>query len=467
MRYAKVTSEILDKLKKILSEDSIITDSFDMEPYSHDESIGLKSFPEVVVKPETKDEVAKLLSFSTQERIPLTPRGGGTGVVGGAVPIFGGILLSMERMNKILEIDPQNSMTVVQSGVINGNLQGELKTYDLFYPVNPSSSDSCTIGGNVAHSSSGANAVKYGGTKNYVCGLETVLPSGEIIRAGGKLLKNVTDYRMIQFILGSEGTLGVITEITLRVVPLPLIKVDLIVILPEITFIEKIVKEIMAKKIIPTSIEYLDSETVKITKNYLADSPSLPESSHYLLIEVDGFRKEEVEADYQTIGEICLHQGAEDVLVIEDAGAQGKIWKFRQSMRDALFSFSPAMIEGDVVVPRSKVVFFLQEVKGVLKKWSLSAGIFGHLGDGNVHINILKGEIEDKKWEESIPKATEEIFHRAIYLGGKISGEHGIGLIRKPYLPLIVNDAQLNLMRRIKRAFDPENVLNPGKIFDM
>ena len=466
MKYAKVNLDIVNKLKKIVGDEGVITDSFDMEPYSHDETPGLKSFPEVVVKPKTKDEVAKLLSLSNQEGIPLTPRGGGTGVAGGAVPIFGGIVLSMERMNKILEIDISNSMTVVQPGVINGNLQRELKNYGLFYPVNPASLDSCTIGGNVANSSSGSNAVKYGGTKNYVCGLETVLPSGEVIKAGGKLVKNATDYRMVQLLLGSEGTLGVITEVTLRVIPLPPVKVDLIVPLSEITPIAEIVKEVIGKKIIPTSIEYMDSETVRITKNYLKDSPSLPESSHYLLIEVDGSRKEEVDKDYQTIGEICLNRGAEDVLVVEDSGAQGKLWKFRQSIRDALVSFSPTMIEGDIVVPRGKITFFLQQVRDVLKKYSLSAGIFGHLGDGNVHINILKKKTEDEKWKVITSKAVEELFNGAISLGGKISGEHGIGLIKKPYLPLIVSEAELNLMRKIKRVFDPKNVLNPGKIFD-
>ncbi len=467
MRYAKVTPEILGKLKKIVGENSVITDPFDVEPYSHDETTGLKSFPEVVVKPKAKEEVVKLLSLSNQEGVPLTPRGGGTGVVGGAIPIFGGILLSLEKMNKILEIDSANSMTVVQPGVINGNLQRELKNYELFYPVNPASLDSCTIGGNVANSSSGANAVKYGGTKNYVCGLEAVLPSGEVIRAGGKLVKNVTDYRTIQFLLGSEGTLAVITEITLRVVPSPSVKVDLIVPLSEITSITEIVKRIMAKKIIPTSIEYLDSETVRITKNYLKDAPSLPEAPHYLLIEVDGDKKEEVDKDYQIIGEICLDRGADDVLVVEDSGPQEKIWKFRQSVRDALVSFSPIMVEEDIVVPRSRIASFLQEVRGVLKKWSLSAGIFGHLGDGNVHINILKGEMEDEKWKMSTSRAVEDLFNIAISLGGKISGEHGIGIVKKSYLSLVMDEAQLNLMRKIKRVFDPKNVLNPGKIFDM
>jgi len=467
MNYQKITPRIVKKVEGIVGKRGILSQKEDMEPYSHDETPGLSFPPELVVKVKEPEQVAELLALCDKERIPITPRGGGTGLTGGAVPLKGGIVLSFEQMNKIKDIDAENFMTVVQPGVINGNLQRELAKYELFYPVNPASLDSCTIGGNVAESSSGANAVKYGGTKEYVCGLEVILPGGKLIRAGGKLVKNVTDYRLIQILLGSEGTLAAITEIILRVIPLPRVKLDLIVPLNNLSSIQGILSEIWKRKIIPTSIEYIDKATVKITRDYVEHSPSFPQALHYLLIGIDGKEEKEVTRDVEVIGEICLEEGVEDILVAEDRPDQEKLWKFRQSVRDALLAFSSMMIEEDIVVPRSRITHFLEKINQVCQEQNLTAGIFGHLGDGNVHLNFLEQNSQQEKWKLQVEKALKKLFKIAISLGGKISGEHGIGVVKKTYLPWVVSETELEIMKKVKLSFDPNNILNPGKIFDL
>lgn len=466
MSYQKVTPKIVDKIKSIAGVENVLTKEEDIQPYSHDETPYLNFPPEVVVKVKHPHQTAQLLKLCNKEKIPVTPRGGGTGVTGGAVPVKGGVVLSFEKMSQIKDIDTKNHMVVVQPGVINGNLQRELEKYGLFYPVNPASMDSCTIGGNVAESSSGANAVKYGGTKEYVCGIKAVLPSGELLKAGGKLMKNATDYRLIQLLVGSEGTLAAITEIILKVIPLPEVKLDLIVPVNKLLFIQNIISEIWERKIIPTSMEYIDELTVKITKDYVQHPPSLPPARHYLFIGVDG-KEEEVNKQIETLGQICMDGKAEDVLVAEDRLAKERLWKFRQSVREALLNFSLTMIEEDMVVPRSKITEFVEKINQVCQDYSLTAGIFGHLGDGNVHLNLLKTPSCKNKWEIRIKEALDKLFKIAISMGGKISGEHGIGLVKKSYLPLVMSPAEINIIKKTKLMFDPNNILNPGKIFDL
>ena len=466
MSYKRVTQKIIDKLESITGRENVLTKEEDIEPYSHDETPQLKFSPEVVVKVKDTSQVHQLLALCNKEKIPITPRGGGTGVTGGAVPVKGGVVLSFEKMNQIKDIDIENQMVVVQPGVINGNLQRELEKEDLFYPVNPASMDSCTIGGNVAESSSGANAVKYGGTKEYVCGIKAVLPSGELIKAGGKLVKNATDYRLIQLITGSEGTLAAITEIILRTVPLPETRVDLIVPVNKLSTVKNIISKIWQEKIIPASIEYIDELTIKITKDFVQQPPSLPVAHHYLLIGVDG-KEERVTKDIEILGQICMDEKVEDVLVAEDRPAREKLWKLRQSIRDALLKFSLTMVEEDIVVPRSKITEFVEKINQVCSEYSLTAGVFGHLGDGNVHLNFLKTSSCQDEWEKKVKKALDKLFKIAISMGGKISGEHGIGLVKKAYLPLVMSPAEIDIIRKTKLTFDPNNILNPGKIFDL
>ena len=462
----QVNREILDTLSEILEEQDLLISREDLEPYSHDETLGMCYFPEVVVRPRNKEAVRKILFLAEEKRIPVTARGGGTGVTGGALPVFGGIVLSLEKMDKILELDMGTSMAVVQPGIINGNFQRELEKEELFYPVNPASMDSCTIGGNVAESASGANAVKYGGTRNYVCGIEAVLANGEIIRAGGKLLKNATDSQLIDLLLGSEGTLGIITEVVLRALPLPRERIDLIVPFDKLEGITQVVQQILSRKIIPTNIEYVDQATLKACQKYLQKELPFKEADSHLLIGIDGDKAEELERICQIVGEICLDGGASDVLIAKDRLERERLWKIRQSMRDALISLSPIMAEEDIVVPRNRMIALLKQVKEIMSKYSLCAACFGHLGDGNVHINILRKEMDTEEWEEKISLALLDLFNFAVASGGKISGEHGIGLVKKKYLSLGLSSSELRLMKGIKRLFDPKNVLNPGKIFD-
>lgn len=467
MEYKRITPKIADRVGTIVGKENLLVEDEDMEPYSHDETPGLKYPPEMVVKVKNVEQIRELMILCNREKVPVTPRGGGTGLTGGAVPIEGGIVLSFERMNRIKDIDTENFMCVLEPGVINGNLQRELAGFELSYPVNPASMDSCTIGGNVAESSSGANTVKYGGTKDYVCGLETVLPSSQILRMGGKLVKNATDYWLLQLLVGSEGILGIITEIILKVIPQPWVKIDLIIPLNELASIQEIIREVWKRKIIPASIEYVDRLTVEITREYVESSPSFPDASHYLLIGVDGFKEEQVMKDVESLGEICLDSGADDALLAQDRPSQEKLWKFRQSIREALLDFGCMMVEQDIVVPRNRITSYIEEIRRVCRDRNLTAGVFGHLGDGNVHLNFLKQEEERDDWKDQVERAVGELFKKAISLEGKISGEHGIGLIKKMYLPWVLNDAGLKMMRDIKLAFDPNIILNPGKIFDL
>jgi len=466
MDYQKITPKLIKKIEEIVDRKNILMHPEDIEPYCHDETPGLNFPPELVVKVKNHTQVAQLLEFCNKEKIPITPRGGGTGLTGGAVPLKGGIVVSFEKMDRIKDIDAKNYMVVLEPGVINGTLQRELAREGLFYPVNPASLDSCTIGGNVAEASSGANAVKYGGTKEYVSGLEAALPSGEVIKSGGKLVKNVTDYRLIQLLVGSEGTLAAITEIILKVIPLPEVRIDLIAGLNKLSSIENILHKIWKRKIIPASIEYIDEAAVRITRDYVQEAPSLPDCSHYIIIGVDG-REEEVNRDMEILDEIFTEESIQDVLVAGDRQDQDKLWKFRQSVRDALVHSGSMMVEEDMVVPRSRIIEFMEKSKKVYRNCNIKTAIYGHLGDGNLHYNFIKTSPGEKEWEQKVEKVLDRLLRMAIFCGGKISGEHGIGLTKKKYLPLVINKAEFELMKKTKIAFDPNNILNPGKIFDL
>lgn len=463
--YQKVTSMIIEELKEIVGETNVLTDKIDKEGYSHDETTGLKHFPEVVVRPKNTNEVVKIISLANKEKIPLTPRGGGTGLSGGAIPIFGGIVLSLERMNKILEIDTNNLMATVEAGVITGELRREVEKYNLFYPINPASLDSCTIGGNVAEATAAANTVKYGATRNYICGLEAVLATGEVITMGGKLVKNATGYGLMHLLIGSEGTLAIVTRIILRLFPLPETKVNLLAPFDDLISSSKAIREIIKSKIIPTTLDFMDSECIKACEEFLKRELPFNQAKAHLLIELDGNKNDNLEENYLKIGEICSENKALDILIAEDRPTQERLWEARKNVREALMSISPVIDEEDVVVPRNELTHLLEGIEQVSKEYSLPIANYGHPGDGNIHSNILKRDMDEEKWKEIVPKAVENIFKLTISLGGMISGEHGIGIAKKKYLPLAVDNTQIELMRKIKKTFDPNNILNPGKIF--
>jgi glycolate oxidase len=464
--YNKIDGKILDQLRKISGEENVSVSAEDIETYSHDEVAELKSEPEAIVKVRTADEVSAILRLAGQENFPVTPRGAGQGLSGGAVPVFGGLVLSMEKMDRVLEIDNENLMVMTEPGVITGNLHRAVEEVDLFYPPDPASLDSCSIGGNIAENAGGPRAIKYGVTKDYVYGLEAVLPSGEIINMGGKIVKNVTGYNLIQLLTGSEGTLAVITKILLRLVPQPKRRVDLLVPFGDFRAAAVTVSEIIKNKIVPCALEFMERESVLAAEKLLEKEIPFHDAEAHLLITLDGNDKKLLEEEYEKVGELCLENGALDVLVADNTQMRDKLWEARRIIIEALQALSPERImeTGDVVVPRKQLPVLLGRIRKVAEKYSLRIINFGHSGDGNVHVNIIKDVPEDV-WKGKTPKAAEEIYRIAVELGGMVSGEHGIGLTRKNFLSMGIDDTQIKLMRQIKKDFDPDNILNPGKIF--
>jgi glycolate oxidase len=463
--YNPVTPDIVETLGGIVGEGNVLIGDEAMEPYAHDETVGLWAAPEVVVKATSAAQVSDILKLAQHERVPVTPRGAGYGLSGGAVPVRGGIVLSTEKMNRILEIDHKNLMVTVEPGVITGDLHRAVEAEGLFYPPDPASLDSCTLGGNIAEGAGGPRAVKYGTTKDYVCGLEAVLPSGEIITCGGKLVKNATGYSLIQLLIGSEGTLAVVTKIILRLIPLPKVQVDLLVPFDDFQSAADTVSDIIAHRILPTAIEFMERDSVLAVERLLQKQVPHDDAAAHLLIQLDGNLAEAVDADMEVVGELCLEHGARDVLVAKDRPTRDRLWEARRMIIDALNHESPVNHMEDVVVPRAEIHRLLKGMREIGQRHGVRIVSFGHAGDGNVHVNVLKDELPDPQWESLVPGVTEEIYRLALSLGGMITGEHGIGATRRRYLPLALEEAQIEIMRRIRHCFDASRVLNPGKVF--
>jgi len=463
--YNRVTPEIVASLRQIVGQDGVLTTPEALEPYSHDETVGLSAPPEVAVRVTSAQQVAQVLRLAQRQRVPVTPRGAGYGLSGGAVPLHGGIVLSMERMTNILEIDRENLMVTVEPGVITGELHRAVEAEGLFYPPDPASLDSCTIGGNVAEGAGGPRAIKYGTTRDYVCGLEAVLPSGQIINCGGKLVKNVTGYSLVQLLIGSEGTLAVVTKIILRLLPLPKVQVDLLVPFDHFQAAANTVSDIIGHRILPTTIEFMEQDSILAVERLLKKDLPYATAAAQLLIQLDGNTQAAVEADMELVGDICLEHGAHDVLVAKDRPTRDRLWEARRMIIDALNHESPVNHMEDVVVPRAVIHHLLKGIKEIALDHDVRIVNFGHAGDGNVHVNVLKDELADEDWAALVPVITEEIYRLALSLGGTITGEHGIGATRRRYLPMALDGAQIELMRRLRDLFDPNQVLNPGKIF--
>jgi len=463
--YRKVDGCIIEALRQIVGEGNVLADAEAMEPYTHDEVVGLRANPEVVVRVTSAEQVAEVFRLAQRERVPVTPRGAGYGLSGGAVPVLGGIVLSTEKMNRILEIDKENLMVTVEPGVITGDIHRAVEAEGLFYPPDPASLDSCSIGGNIAEGAGGPRAVKYGVTRHYVCGLEAVLPSGEIITCGGKLVKNVTGYDLVQLLIGSEGTLAVVTKIILRLLPLPKVQVDLLVPYDDFQAAADTVSDIIAHRILPTAIEFMERDSILAVERLLQKEMPYRDAEAQLLIQLDGNRREAVDADYEVVGELCLEHGARDVLVAKDQRTRDRLWEARRLIIEALNHESPINHMEDVVVPRAELPPLLKGIKKIAARHTVRIVCFGHAGDGNVHVNVLKDDIPGDRWETLVPTVAEEMYRLALSLGGMITGEHGIGATRRRYLPLALDEAQIEVMRRIRAAFDPNHILNPGKIF--
>ncbi len=463
--YRKVDERIIAALRGIVGDGRVLVDDEAMEPYTHDEVCGLRSSPEVVARVSSAEQVSEIFKLAQRERIPVTPRGAGYGLSGGAVAMLGGIVLSLEKMDRILEIDKKNLMVTVEPGVITGNIHRAVEAEGLFYPPDPASLDSCTIGGNIAEGAGGPRAVKYGITKDYVCGLEAVLPSGEMIRAGGKLVKNVTGYNIIQLLIGSEGTLAIVTKIVLRLIPLPKVQIDLLVPFGEFQDAADTVSDIIARRILPTTIEFMERDSVLAVERLLGREAPFHDAAAHLLIQLDGNVEEAVDADYEVVSDLCLQHGAQDGLVARDRNARDRLWEVRRKIIESLKHESPINHMEDVVVPRANIGTLLHGIKDLARQHSVRIVSFGHAGDGNVHVNVLKDDMSLELWAETVPRAQEGIYRLALSLGGTITGEHGIGAIRRKYLPMAIDDAQMEIQRQIRSVFDPNRILNPGKIF--
>lgn len=458
--------DIKKKLGNIVSVGNVLSEKESMVDYTHDETMGLKAEPDIVVKVENAQQISQIMKLANEYHFPVVPRGAGTGLSGGAVPVLGGVVLSLEKMNRVLEIDEENMMVVTEPGVITGVLQQEVEKKGLFYPPDPASLDSCFIGGNLAECAGGARAVKYGVTKDYVCGIEVVLPNGDIISLGGKLLKNVVGYDLINLIVGSEGTLAIITKIILKLLPLPKHKIDLLVPFDNYETASQTIVEIIKSKVTPAAIEFMDQESIMACEKCLEKELPFRDSQAQILIELDGDDKEYLEKQAETVGELCLDKGAKDVLVADTKANQDKLWEVRRKISESLKLTGGMKVSEDIVVPVNKMPLALRKFQELSQKLGVKIVCFGHLGDGNIHVNILKKELPDEVWQKVLAEAINGVFDITVAAGGTISGEHGIGITKKKYLGKVLSVAEIEIMSQIKKTFDPNNILNPGKIFE-
>jgi glycolate oxidase len=465
MDYNKLTPDLLNRLKNIVSEENYFTDQDTLQKYSRDETEDYSFLPEVVVRPLNSKQISDILKLANEHMFSVTPRGGGTGLSGGALAVHGGVCLSMEKFNRILEIDDKNYLAVIEPGVITQVFQEELEKRNLFYPPDPASRGSCFLGGNIAESSSGPHTVKYGGTKDYVLGLEAVLPTGEIINTGGMVLKNVSGYNLTQLITGSEGTLAIVTKIIFRIIPLPKFRKVILVAFDSLYGATSAVAAVFQNGITPSAIEFIEKLAVKAAEEKLGKKFPNGDAEAQLLIEVDGNYEENLSKDIEKIAEVVSKYNALDVLIAEDRQKVEDVWVLRRAIGEAVKSIS-AYKEEDTIVPRAKLPDLVKGVKEICSKYGITSICYGHAGDGNVHVNILKDKLDDAAWNKYTETAIREIFKLTVSLGGTISGEHGIGYSQKKYLPIALSDVEIKLMKEIKKVFDPNNILNPGKIFE-
>ena len=451
-------SSILNELKEIVGPENLFTAPEELVVYSYD-ATKRESLPGAVALPADAKEVSGILALANREKFAVIPRGTGTGMSGGSVPVKGGLVLSLERMNKILEISEADLLAVAEPGVITGDLQRAVEAKGLFYPPDPASRQFCTLGGNVAECAGGLRAVKYGVTKDYVLGLEVVLPTGEIIPTGARTVKSVAGYDLTRLIIGSEGTLGVVTKIIVKLLPLPERVETAAGYFASVDDAARAASSILAHRIVPRAVELIDQVALRAVETHLKQDIS-GGSEAMLLVETDGAR-ETATREIEAAAGVMISSGALSVRRAESAEEREQLWRARRSISPALYSVKPRKVNEDIVVPRSAIAPFLREAREIGRRNGLLIAAYGHAGDGNIHTNILYDDADLPRVE----KAVEEVLRAALRLGGSISGEHGIGLTKAAYLPLEAGAGALGAMRRIKQALDPNNILNPGKIF--
>ncbi len=473
--YNKIDPQAIQALRTIVGERGVVTDPEHMQPYSHDEfalpEIG--NMPEVVVKPENTQQVSELLRLASQQMLPVTPRGGATGLCGGCVPSRGGISVSMERMTRILEIDTANQMAVVEAGVTLMDFYAAVEDSGLFFPPHPGD-EGAMIGGLIATNAGGARAVKYGVIRNYIRGLQVVLPSGEVIRPGGKLMKSSTGYNLINLFIGAEGTLGIITQAVIQLMPKPAVTRSLIVPYSDLQASIDTVPEIIKAKIQPLAVEFIPREVVTITERMLNRSWPVSQGTTYLLVILDAPSEEEMDKLSEAVAEVCMAHEAMDVYVADSAQKQDQVLGIRSKIYEAIKERNIETL--DIVVPRAEIARHVARIQEVQKKHGLWLPTYGHAADGNVHTHIMSARLDEKsgeilplpdeEWKPRLEEVREDLYQDCRRRGGMISGEHGIGLVKKAYLSYVLSGEEIALMKRIKQAFDPLHIMNPGKIFD-
>jgi glycolate oxidase len=457
--------EDFERLASLLPPDRLHTAEPFRERYARDESTRLFALPTAVVLPRSEEEVCEILRWASAGPFAVIPRGTGTGVAGGALAMGGGLVLSLESLDRILEIDEENLTVTCEPGVVTARLQDEVERLGLFYPPDPASADNCSIGGNVAVGAGGARAVKYGTTRDYVLGMRVALADGVCIELGGKNVKDATGFHLLDLMVGSEGTLGVVTRVTLRLVPRPAREATLLMPFPDIGSAAAAVAAVIRARIVPALAEFMDDVSIAAASACLGrDLPCSDRAGAYVFFGLDGESEEAMEADMARVDAIGRAHGAIEVLAALDAGQRMRLFESRRVLGEAMKKRSPEVGKADVVVPRGRVALLVEEVKRVSSDLGIPIACFGHAGDGNVHVNVLRCGLPAEAWEELLPRAMAAVHDAVRRLGGRPSGEHGVGLLKKPLLASFVGDRAVEIMRGVKAAFDPQGILNPGKV---
>ena len=466
MKFTRITEKHISEFAAIVGNEHVLTDRESLEVNSKDYTEDLRFMPEIVLHPANANEISSILKICNRENIPVTPRGAGTGLSGGALPVHGGAVIAMNRLNRIIAIDERNLQAIVEPGVINQVFQEAVMEKNLFYPPDPASRGSCFLGGNLAESAGGPKAVKYGVTKDYVLNCEIVMPSGDIIWTGANVLKNSTGYNLTQLVIGSEGTLGIITKIVFRLLPLP--TENLLMLVPFFSSEKacEAVSAIFRAGFTPSALEFMERDCIEYVMKYVDVKIPLKDTIQaHLLVEVDGTDREVLFRECERISELLYTYECDEILFADTAQQKADLWRARRSAGEAVKSHS-VYKEEDTVVPRAELPKLLKGVKKIGSKYGFRSVCYGHAGDGNLHVNIIKEELSDEDWNTKIPMGIREIFELCVSLGGTISGEHGIGYVQKNYIDIAFNQTQINLMKGIKELFDPRGILNPGKIFN-
>lgn len=471
MTYGQITTQILEQLKDIVGSAHITVDEEVLTEHASDKTEDHVFMPQAVVMPGTAEEVAAILKLCNDHVIPVTPRGGGTGLSGGALPIKGGVVVAMKRFNQILDIDELNLQATVEPGVITEVFQNAVKEKGLFYPPDPSSKGSCFLGGNLGENAGGPKAVKYGVTRDYVLNMQVALPTGELIWTGANVLKNSTGYNLTQLMCGSEGTLGIITKIVFKLRPYP--KKDVTLLVPFTTAEEacRAISGIYMAGITPSGMEFVERDAIVLTMKYVDEVLSAPVNidlpdhiNAHLIIELDGNDDEVLMRDAEKIVEVLENYETGEVYFAQSAEEKEGLWRLRRNVSPAVNSYTLTKAE-DVVVPRGNLPKLVTAIKDIGNEYGFNSVCFGHVGDGNLHVNVMKEQLPDAYWNKEVNEGIKDIFKAVVELGGTLSGEHGIGIAKRPYMHLAMAEKNLDLMRGIKKVFDPNGILNPEKIF--